>query len=138
MTAGQKVKVLLIGAELVDLLFTLVEWDYDRVYQFYWPGFFAGYGDWDGRLTIAGYVYHWCAHVSIMCRVIAAWISPGGRVFLVVFWLEVADWADFVIHYNHTIFTVQGWPVEFSLFKFLALLFYLHVYGVDSTDTRPS
>jgi len=138
MNRRNKILTLLIVSAVVDLLFTAVQWDHDTLYRFYHPAIFHGWGNWDGRMTLPSYVYHYCEHVSRLCMALAAYLASRCRVFLFYWYLEFADMIDFAIHYNHTIFMVRNYAVEFNHFKILGLITYIYLYGIGRLHTASS
>jgi hypothetical protein len=134
MSKVKKAYYLLLASQLIDLIFTLVEWDTETKYYFYPKVLFHGWGTWDGSMLLSEYVYHYCQHVSIMCILYAAFMAPGEGVFRVCFVLEAMDMADFGIHFNHTLFSIGDWGIEFNLFKFVLLLLYV-LPRIDKEET---
>jgi len=121
---------LICGAYVIDVLFDLSP-RFEERYDFF--PFFDGYDGWDGKMTLQNYVYGYCQHVFLIMILHAVHLHTSRRYWDWLMWLEVLDAVDYALHYNHTLFTIHGFDVEFNYFKFLALVYLTHKeYGTSS------
>lgn len=126
-----KALLLLVGAYLVDLLYTLVEWDFNTKYSFF--PFFHGYSGWDGKMALGSYVYYYCQHVCLMMIFYALYLFSAWRFVLILFWVEVADLIDYMCFYHEAWFKMPGFwkfesiPFEFNYIKVLFITIYAYI-----------
>lgn len=112
-----KVLALVVGSYLVDVIYTMVEWDFQKTYSFF--PFFHGHSGWDGRMALGSYVYFYCQHVCVMMLLWAAYLASGMRFLKYVFWVEFADLIDYALCYHEKWLTINGFDFEFSYAKIL-------------------
>lgn len=113
--------ILIFCAYLVDVIYTLVEWDFTKQYSFF--PFFHGHAGWDGKMALGSYVYYLCQHVSIMMILNAAYQLTIGRLFGYLFWIEFTDLLDYVLCYHEAWFMVYGWEFEWNYGKIFLVAF---------------
>lgn len=98
---------LIIASYIVGFLFTLFE--FDAVERKHWHPFYEGHtyenGEyWNGHVTDAVFVYGFMEMVSRALIFLAAYLAIMHRIFLklfiVCFWVEVADMADYWLFRN--------------------------------------
>lgn len=112
-----KATVLLAGSYLVDLIYTLVEWDFNTRYSFF--PFFHGYDGWDGKMALGSYVYYYCQHVMLMMIFYAFYLYSGWRFVFILFWVECADLVDYMACYHEAWFKIPGfWKFDTIDFEF--------------------
>lgn len=121
---------------ILDLVFDLVQGNGPRMFWFSWTGHnFTpptykpnGELEWDGKLYLSTYLYHFAAHGSIILRALAVWLYPLRRLFLIMAGFEFLDMIDYGITYNTTWITLDqiipnhAIALEFSFFKSLAVI----------------
>lgn len=117
-----KIICLLVGAYLVDLIYTLVEWDFHRTYSFF--PFFHGHSGWDGKMALGTYVYFYCQRVALMMIIWASFLASGFRFFKILFWIELLDLIDFAMCYNEQWFSIRGFSFEFNYLKIGILIYF--------------
>lgn len=104
-------------SSVVDLLFTLIEFEDVKVTWFLTT---------DQSIWKSTYFYHHFAYISIMCRLLAARMLPGGRIFTWLIWLEIVDMVDYAITfstpYRHVYPFGYDVGIDFNLPKTLVTL----------------
>jgi hypothetical protein len=125
----QKAILLLVGSYLVDLIYTLVEWDFNTRQSFF--PFFHGYDGWDGKMALGSYVYYYCQHIKMAMIYCAAYLVTGWRFITVLFWVELADLIDYILIYHEGWFTIGSfWIFEDIKFEFnYAKIFIVSIYA---------
>src|SRR5687767_9715148 len=103
-----RIIALIFSSYLVGQLFTLFE--FNAVEEKRWHPFYYGhtYEDgrfWDGRVTNAVFAYGFMEMVSRAMLFLAAYLAIVHRInvfklFMVCFWVEVADMADYWLFRN--------------------------------------
>lgn len=126
-----KIILLLVCSYFIDLIYTLVEWDFNNRYYFF--PFFHGYDGWDGKMALGSYVYYYCQHVCLMMVFYAFYLLSGWRFVLVMFWVEAADLVDYMACYHEAWFKLPGfWIFEEIQFEFnyvkLAIIVWAAIY----------
>src|SRR5687767_2031466 len=129
MNRYQRAVLILVGAYLVDLIYTLVEWDFNNRYSFF--PFFHGYEGWDGKMALGSYVYYYCQHVCLMMIFYAVYLISGWRFLMVLFWVELADLVDYMLIYHEGWFRIGSfWIFENFKFEFnYAKVFIVSIYA---------
>ena len=125
-----KVAILIVSSFAVSALFTLIPWD-DEVRHSFFP-FFHGHGSWNGQMTTENYVYGYLETIGIMILFTILYIETGRKIYKVCWVLHLIDLIDYALLYNHTWFTVLGYPVEYNHFKFVIALYFTHKEYGDS------
>lgn len=117
MSAKGKILLLIVGSYFVDLLFTLFEFDACHVkhmHPFYY-GEDLVCGHWDGQVSNSSFAYGFFAMASRAMLIYAAWLAVKYRIllpiFLVCFWIEMADSLDYYLVRN-------GWWTFIPKFDF--------------------
>jgi hypothetical protein len=137
MNKHTKILLILAGSYLVGLLFTLVELD-SQVKKSFFP-FFHGicYQNgvcWDGKMSLANYVYGY-AETVVKCMILLdAFYSSGMKIFRVCFVLEVIDLIDYILLYNSTWFTIGTFHFEYNYLKVGIISYFIarDFYGEDT------
>lgn len=135
MSGRVQILVLIVASYLVDLLFTLFEFDAQIVEK--WHPFYQGMDfpngfHWDGKVSASTFAYGFFAMVSRAMIFYAAYLAVTYRIwlriFVVCFWVECADMLDYFLFRN------SWWPfipkfdfigfknIEFE-FNYLKVLF---------------
>lgn len=112
----------LLGSYIVDLIYTLVEWDFGKKYYFF--PFFHGYDGWDGSMALGSYVYYYCQHVSLMMIYWGCFLFSGWKFIRVLFWVEFLDLIDYMLCYHEAwLVMIDGFQFDFNYLK-LGIIFY--------------
>ena len=98
-------------SSVVDLLFTIVEFEPVRKNYFCWTGVCFM----DQPIWQATYFYHYFAYISSMCRLYAAKCLPESRIFGWLIWLEIIDMVDYAITYNTAYFHVYPFGIDVGI-----------------------
>lgn len=108
----------LLAAYLVDLLFTVVEWNAYMDKFHCWTGHCF-----TGEIWNTTNYYHYFAHLSIACILISAGLFTWRGVFVWLVGLEILDTVDYAITFNTAYHTIHGplgaIDIDFNLFKTL-------------------
>lgn len=130
MSNHHKAILLLVGAYLVDLIYTLVEWDFNVKYSFF--PFFHGYDGWDGKMALGSYVYYYCQHISLSMIFCALYLITGWRFVALLFWVELADLVDYILCYHEGWFTIGSFwifeDVKFEMNYLKVVIITLYAY----------
>lgn len=128
----KKIYGLIIASYLVGFIFTLFE--FDAVKRHKWHPFYAGHtyenGEfWDGRVTNAVFAYGFMEMVSRAIIFYAAYLAVRYgvflRIFIVCFWVEVADMADYWLFRNDPypfLPKFGNFGIEFNYIKFAIIV----------------
>lgn len=121
---------------MVDLLFTLFEFNATEMHPwhpFYQPITFPNGFVWDGKVSDSTFVYGFMAMLSRAMIFLAAYLAVSHRLFLrifiICFWVELADSVDYYLTRNGYWFKVdrflffENWEFEFNYIK-LGVIFY--------------
>lgn len=131
----RKILFLLGLSYLVELIFTLFEFDarIDR----HWHPFYQGHTfedgtHWNGWVTNAVFVYGFMEMVSRGLIFLAAYLAVTNRIFLrvfiVCFWLEMADMVDYWLFRNDPypfLPKVGNFGIEFNYIKIAIIGYFI-------------
>lgn len=131
MSKEVRIYLLVVSSFLVGLIYDLVDLDWKTQKDFF--PFFDGYNGWDGKMSLANYVYGYCGHAVMLMIWSVLIIDSGRKIYQVCFILETIDLIDYALRYNYTWFTVFDCPIEYNHFKVLSVtLCAIKYYGNDT------
>lgn len=124
MKIRDKILLLIIGSYLVGVIFTMFE--FEAVKRHKWHPFYQGhvYEDgtvWNGHVTKAVFVYGFMEMVSRAMIFYAAYLTiiyrvPLYKIFILCFWVEVADMADYWLFRNDPYPFLPKWDTPIGTF----------------------
>lgn len=121
---ARKIQIVLLicGAYAADLFFDLASVGNETKMSFF--PFFHGYEDWDGKMTAENYIYGYSLNLWRIMIFRAVYLMTDSDLFLGLVDVETLDLIDFILIYNHTWFTLNGFEFEFNYIK-IGLVAYL-------------
>lgn len=103
------------AAFLVREVWTLIEWQQGIFYPFPFS---------DQGISRASYVWIACTNIFLMCLLFAlsAYSNKAHTFFVVLFWVQVAEFAEYFLNYNEPWFKLNQIPVNVTTLRYVIML----------------